>query len=106
MAAFSAPPQTTQTAHPNRTKICASAKKCVAPAVRWFKRFSCRNRLELSQMTLSAARRFADTSFGLMLASEDKLRAAFKVIAERGTGNAGQDAPRLRKLSDALANRA
>lgn len=56
-------------------------------------------------MSLSAARRFADTTFGLMLASDDKLRAAFKVIAERGTGNDGPDAPRLRKLSDAIANR-
>ena len=54
-------------------------------------------------MSLSAARRFADTTFGIMLASEDKLRAAFKVIAERGTGNTGPDAPRLRKLSDAIA---
>lgn len=57
-------------------------------------------------MSLSAARRFADTPFGLMLASDDKLRAAFKVIAERGTGNVGPDAPRLLRLSDMLANRA
>lgn len=56
-------------------------------------------------MTLSAARRFADTAFGLMLASDDKLRAAFKVIAERGTGNVGPDATRLARLSDTLASR-
>lgn len=58
------------------------------------------------KMTLSAARRFADAPFGPMLASEEKLRAAFKAIADHGTGNAGPDAPRLAKLSDALASRA
>jgi len=57
-------------------------------------------------MTLSAARRFADTAFGLMLASDEKLRLAFKTIAERGTGNKGPDALRLDKLSAALASRA
>ena len=36
-------------------------------------------------MSLSAARRFADTAFGLMLASDDKLRAAHDVIARLGT---------------------
>jgi hypothetical protein len=56
-------------------------------------------------MSLSAARRFADTTFGLMLAPDDKLRAAHDVIARLGTGNIGPDALRLRKLSDALANR-
>ena len=56
-------------------------------------------------MSLSAARRFADTAFGLMLASDDKLHLAFKTIAEKGTGNAGPDAARLLKLSDAIASR-
>jgi hypothetical protein len=56
-------------------------------------------------MSLSAARRFADAPFGLILASDDKLRAAHDVIARLGTGNKGPDALRLRKLSDAIANR-
>ena len=57
------------------------------------------------RLSLSAARRFADTPFGPMLASEEKLRAAFRAIADHGTGNVGPDAPRLAKLSDALASR-
>lgn len=56
-------------------------------------------------MSLSAARRFADTAFGLMLASDDKLRLAFDTIAQKGTGNAGPDAARLAKLSAAIASR-
>ena len=54
------------------------------------------------KLTLSAARRFADTPFGPMLASEEKLRAAIKAIADHGTGNIGPDATRLDKLRDAL----
>ena len=56
-------------------------------------------------MSLSAARRFADAPFGIMLASEDKLRAAFNVIARLGTGNVGPVAARLARLSDAIHNR-
>jgi hypothetical protein len=37
-------------------KIFASAKKSVAPAVGWFTRFSCRNRLGLPPMTPEQAR--------------------------------------------------
>lgn len=57
-------------------------------------------------MSLSEARRFADAPFAAMLAPDDKIRAAFNVIAARGTGNIGPDAPRLLRLSDMLANRA
>ena len=56
-------------------------------------------------MALSAARRFADTTFGLMMASDDKLRAAHDVIARLGTGNKGPDAPRLLRLSSEMASR-
>ena len=57
------------------------------------------------KLTLSAARRFADAPFGPMLATEEKLRAAFKAISDHGTGNAGPDATRLAKLSETLAER-
>ncbi len=56
-------------------------------------------------MSLSAARRFADAPFGLMLASDDKLRAAFAVIARLGTGNKGPDAARMDRLRAALSAR-
>ena len=55
------------------------------------------------KLTLSAARRFADTPFGPMLASEEKLRAAIKAIADHGMPNTGPDAIRIAKLSESLA---
>lgn len=55
------------------------------------------------KMTLSAARRFADTPFGPMLATDEKLRAAIKAITDNGTPNAGPDATRIAKLSESLA---
>lgn len=56
------------------------------------------------KMTLSAARRFADTPFGPMLASDEKLRAAIKAISDNGTPSAGPDAARLAKLAESLTH--